>query len=789
MAYLFCVAVSPSVSAQGGGELLDLSLEELGNVLVTGTRIPGVGVPAAMITVARDEFEDAGFSSVEELFESLPQNFDEITPDGRFANEGGSLLRGLNNSRVSSIDLRGLGAQSTLTLVNGKRRAGSIDGRVVDVSAIPISFLERVEVVTGGRSAIYGADAVAGVVNLVTRRNFEGVESRVSYGQADGGGERFQLSQIVGFEVGRGSFVAAYDFSRDHPLDLADVGLLSLMPNPTIGLTQLSLNAQADTRRQSAYLAGQFDVTADIEIYAEGFYSDKKFEDFALRFFEGATQNSFTDTVNPIEHLTLSAGARAAVGEDWTLDVSGGWSEADDTNRSSLFIDLGFTSITSESEQRTTSTLPSVSAVLNGPLLSIGGTEGRAAIGVEWRKEELDSAFNGVPQSDLDRTLRSVFAELSLPLVEGGRPGIGDVELSLAGRYDDYSDFGGTFNPQIGIIWSPTERLTFRGAFSTAFRAPALVELESSVDAFLELVPDPAQGGAAVPVLFVQGEDPDLEAEEAETLGIGVDFRPAFARWAEVSLSYFHIDYDGRIEQPSINADRGLVLERADRFPGLLVRNPTVAEAAGFLAGDADGLIENDTGVPFDPATQDIMDVFPNLVLFDNRLGNVAVEAVRGFDLAVDGDFETELGMFELGINLTHSFEHDRKVTPTSPPFSLLNEVGKPTDTRLRAKGGWIQGAYGAFLYINYVDGYANPFSTPESDIASWTTVDLSLRFDGAEFTDEGFLNGLDATLSVRNLLDNDPPLFTDSLLGVLYDSTNASPFGRYVSLRLSKRW
>jgi outer membrane receptor protein involved in Fe transport len=787
---LISVAIAPAVSAaEASVDLFDLSIEELGDVFVTGTHIRGVSVPAAMIVITRDEFEDAGFSTVEELFESLPQNFDEVTPDGRFANEGGSLLRGLNNSRVSAIDLRGLGAQSTLTLVNGKRRAGSIDGRVVDVSAIPLSIIERVEVVTGGRSAIYGADAVAGVVNLVTRRNFEGAESQIYYGLADDGGERLQVSQIAGVDAARGSLVAAYDYARDRPFDLADAGLLSLMPNPVIGLTQLSLNAQADTRRHSAYLSGQFDLTDQVEIYADGFYTDKEFEDFALRFFEGATQNSFTDIVNPSEHLSLSAGARTTLPRDWTLDVSGGWSTAENTQRSSVFIDLGFISIASESEQDTKSTLPSVSAVMDGPLPSIGGIAARAAVGVEWRKEEFEQEFNGIPESSLDRTLRSAFAEVSLPFGTDGRPGLGNVELSLAGRYDNYSDFGGTFNPQIGAVWTPVETLTLRGAFSKAFRAPALVEVESSVDAFLELVPDPTQGGADVPVLFVQGENPDLQAEEAETWGLGVDYRPAFARWADLSLSYFHVDYEGRIEQPSINADRELVLTRAERFPGLIGRNPTAADAAGFLAGDADGFIDNDTGVPFDSATQDILEVFPDLVLFDNRTGNVAVESIRGFDFRIDGDFETELGMFLLGLNLTHSFEHERKVTASSPAFSLLDEVGKPADTRLRATGGWTRGAYGAFVYLNYVDGYTNPFSSPASDVGSWTTLDLSLRFDGSRFSESGFINGLEATLSVRNLLDDDPPVFTDSLLGVLYDSTNASPFGRYVSLRLTKRW
>jgi outer membrane receptor protein involved in Fe transport len=176
-------------------------------------------------------------------------------------------------------------------------------------------------------------------------------------------------------------------------------------------------------------------------------------------------------------------------------------------------------------------------------------------------------------------------------------------------------------------------------------------------------------------------------------------------------------------------------------------------------------------------------------VLFDNRTSNIAVEELQGLDFEIDGDVETGIGMLNFGFNLSHTFEHDRKVTATSPDFSLLNEVGKAADTRFRATGAWTRGAYGAFLHINYVDEYRNPFSAPSSRIGSWTTFDLSLRFDGSKFPGEGFLDGADATLSVDNLFDRDPPLFANSLLGVLYDSTNANPLGRYISLRLSRRW
>ncbi len=780
-------ALGNGSGADGADEVSDPDAQE---IIVTGTNISGVRDTASPTqVVTRQEIERTGFSTVEELFESLPQNFDEVTPEGRFANEGGSLLRGLNNSRVTAVDLRGLGAQSTLTLLNGTRQAGSVGGRVFDIAAVPLSAIERIEIVTGGRSAIYGADAVAGVVNLVTRRSFDGAESQMSFGLAGkGGGERLQLSQLVGHEGARGGIVAAYDFTRFWALELGDAGLLSLQPNPEIGLTQLTLNAQADTRRHSGYVAGHYDLADGVELHADGLYSTRRFDDFSLRFFEGATEDSFTDVENRSEHLGFRAGIDAELGNAWKLRLNGAWSRVTNRSDSSLFIDLGFFQLSRDTAERNRASMAVASLVADGPLPPIAGITPRLAIGVEWRRDGFRSSLNGTEDADLDRTVRSAFAELLLPLAEDGPDGLRRLELSLAGRLDDYSDVGDTYNPQIGLIWEPIAGLTLRGSYSTAFRAPALVELQGSTDAFLELVTNPA-GGAPVPVLFIQGENPDLRPEEAETWTAGVDWQPAFARGLRLSASYFDISYEGRIEQPSVNADRELVLVRADRFPGLLLRTPTAAEAQAYLDRDADGLIDNDTGVAFDPETDAILSVFPNLALFDNRTGNVAVETVKGLDFSIDATVPTRIGELDFGLNLTHLFEHERRVTPTSPAFSLLNEVGKAADTRLRLRAGWSRGAWGAYAYLNYVDDYANPFSTPASRMASWTTVDLTVRFDGSQLSRSGFLNGFTAALSVQNLLGSDPPLFPNSLQGVLYDSTNANPFGRYFSLRLTKRW
>src|SRR5690606_12772641 len=136
------ILIRPARRALGNSDAAAPPAVPESEIVVTGTRIRGVDVPVPTIELDREDFANGAYTSIEQVFESLPQNFDEVTPDGRFANEGGSQLRGLNNERVAAIDLRGLGAQSTLTLVNGSRRAGSVDGRVVDISVIPLSILE-----------------------------------------------------------------------------------------------------------------------------------------------------------------------------------------------------------------------------------------------------------------------------------------------------------------------------------------------------------------------------------------------------------------------------------------------------------------------------------------------------------------------------------------------------------------------------------------------------------------------------------------------------------------------
>ncbi len=142
-------------------------------VVVTGSRIPQRGLTSVspVSTITNTEQRLQGTTSSEELLNNLPQVL---------ANQGAEVSNG--SSGTSTVDLRGIGPQRTLVLINGRRlNPASSTQPTPDLNNIPIAMVERVEVLTGGASAVYGADAVAGVVNFIYRKNFEGVEVGAQY--------------------------------------------------------------------------------------------------------------------------------------------------------------------------------------------------------------------------------------------------------------------------------------------------------------------------------------------------------------------------------------------------------------------------------------------------------------------------------------------------------------------------------------------------------------------------------------------------------------------------------
>ncbi len=195
---------------------------QVDDVVVTGTLLKGSGELASPVLVLdRDALDRRGRGTVAEILTDLPQNYQGSgTPGALLAGADGS---GSNGVVATGINLRGLGADATLVLVDGLRLAGTgFMAEFADVSALPSAAVERVDVLLDGASALYGADAVAGVVNIIMRRSFDGQESRFRVSAAKGGAETVQASHLVGTSWSSGSALLSYEYQHQDPLNARD---------------------------------------------------------------------------------------------------------------------------------------------------------------------------------------------------------------------------------------------------------------------------------------------------------------------------------------------------------------------------------------------------------------------------------------------------------------------------------------------------------------------------------------------------------------------------------------
>lgn len=199
------------------------------DIIVTGTNIHGQQpVGSQLIVIDRKAIERNGHSTALEIVRAMPQNF-----AGGVSNDTGVLPGGAglgdtasstNANGGTAFNLRGTGAGATLTLVNGRRLAPSgIAGAYSDVSNLPLSAIERVEVLPDGASALYGSDAIGGVVNFVLRRDFNGAESRASFGTVTKGGlTELVLAQTLGKRWSTGGILVTAEHYRQAPLEAID---------------------------------------------------------------------------------------------------------------------------------------------------------------------------------------------------------------------------------------------------------------------------------------------------------------------------------------------------------------------------------------------------------------------------------------------------------------------------------------------------------------------------------------------------------------------------------------
>jgi outer membrane receptor protein involved in Fe transport len=841
---------------------------ELEMVTVTGSLIHGaIDVMAPLVYVTQQDLAQAPFATVQDSLYPLPiVSLDTPREDLSLNN---------NFNWGAGVNLRGLGVGATLVLVNGHRQPLSgYNGDFVDVSNIPAAAVDRVEILPDGASALYGSDAIAGVVNIILRDDFEGAETRVRYGGAPGGRDETVVSQLLGTRWGSGKAMLVYEYWDGTALDASTRGYAAnadkrpyagadyrsfdtypgniLDPNsllPIYGITPSGLSSTINLQntfaqyqlfpqrtQHSVYATGSQQLSDNIELFAEGRYTLRSThlqhspEGLTLQVPGGNSFNPFPGSTTLLaygfgpslgpetfasktQNYMGTVGARFNFGAGWHASLSesygrealfyDGYNQVDQevlnaalSNTSATAFNFfsgaanpaGIPGIRYEDVLHAVTSIETSSLIADGPLFNLPAGAAKIAIGLERREESLGHTVSDLTGPSVysteyarySRHVGSAFTELSMPLVGSAenRHAAPRLELTLAGRYEDYGDFGHTANPEFRLRVVPIDSLKLRASWGRSFRAPKLDDLYDSAENVSgeASLADPRSSTGYSTVLGLQGNNPNLRQETATTWTAGFDVVPVADPDLTLSLTYYAIDYTGQITQPAA-ADPFDILIQENQWAGVITRNPTRAQIDA-VCNRPDFFGSVSSCLASTPAA-----------IVDYRLANLASTQVSGLDLNVHQKVDSGVGRFDFGLQGSYVFHFDQAVTNTSPSIDILNTFGNPMKLRLRATAGWEQhregdSGLGANLAVNFTNAYDNPGSALLQRVDSLTTVDLQLRYHTAD--DSGFLSGMEFGLNAVNVLNQSLP-FVDNSVG--YDKTNFQPLGRVLSLSVRKKW
>jgi len=393
--------------------------------------------------------------------------------------------------------------------------------------------------------------------------------------------------------------------------------------------------------------------------------------------------------------------------------------------------------------------------------------------------------------AESDRDVYGFYAELLVPLVGKGNrlPLVHRMELQIAGRYEEYSDFGDVAKPKFGAVWYLTKDLFARASFARGFTAPNLSILTRPIQRFstgrqdeFRLQWDPANGenDGSEQVLDRRGGIAGLGPEQSETWTAGIVWRVPLIEGLTLTADYYNIaitDLIGTIGTADIlRNDRDILNEfsanPADYSPGQVVSGDPRVERAPI---DQE-LINLATSQGFAPAGK--------VLLVNNPFVNQASRDISGWDFGFEYAIPRNAwGSFRISGNASYLEVFRDRETADGPS---LNRIKREINPRLRASAtlSWRNGPWSAGATVNYIS------ETVDRDVVStegelWVIEDylrVSLR-SGYRFQ-EGILKGLRATVGVRNLFDEDPPLNPDQAFG--YEPALHSNRGRFYYLDLA---
>jgi outer membrane receptor protein involved in Fe transport len=713
-----------------------------------------------------DALEQSGAGTLGEFFAKMPESFNSITPESElYGNFFGPSQLGNNVFFGYGANLFGRAPEATLTLIDGDRLvAGGASGTFLDVSMFPKNAVAEIASVAGDTSAVYGSDAIAGVVDILLKSGAEGSESRVRYGTTtDGGGGQWILSQLLGWKWRGGSGMIAFQHSQQSPVLSSSRSFIpavtlavDIIPEEKYSGLVCKLEHQFDdkTTVRAHLIIGSRDVIAE----SSGFAGYVLTRESSVREIGGTLH---------VDHKFSSG---------WTVGLYGSYSKLEQSL--AIMVPAG-----PLPPQPGDSSLGEFSATANADLFKLQGQPVKIALGAGGRKETLTvpTSIYQTSYGSLGRRVGYVYGETLIPLAEGSHAFLEYLELSLAGREDYYEVVGPTFNPKAGLLWSPVRDLSLRATYARSFRPPTLDELAAIPAYYTALIPDHTSPTGFTDTLVDRSQGiARLRPETARTLTGGLDYRRDRSGGWSGSLTWYRTVFDNRVAEPF------------DGSPGSTTPIFMQSELAPYIQRSIDpayvqaifsnpGFLGDYGGSGYKAVT----------ARFDDEPTNVA----RTFEEGLEGSLYYRIGekprQFTAFAIANYLLRDTHRSAPGAPIVSLLNNVGQPVN--LRARSGFTLSRYDwrAALNVNYTNGYRDVLVSPIQNVRSWTTVDLQMAYEIPFSSDSN--HNVQLIFNAENLLNATPPWAPvpagSSFKPVGFDAANASPYGRRLSMEISVAW
>ncbi len=350
-------------AAMASSALAAPALAQEGNeeeIVITGTRIPRPDYEFSnpVVSVGADAIEYSGATNLTDFVSDVPALV------GSFDSEksADTSIGGLTG--INLLNLRNLGEERTLTLVNGRRHVASQSGtQAVDVNTIPIGLIDRVEVLTGGASAVYGADGVTGVVNFILKDDYEGLEGRFQIGGAEQGGGGNTFASIIGgrnFAQGRGNIAFSFEYSGDSPVlrdqrdftrlgnrrifvnnpddPLDDPNLPDLVPLNNIRYIDTAPGGGVITDLDFGDSLSGEDFQGDGSPWVDGVDTGN----FTMQGGSGSPLDLFTDELLPaLDRWTFNLMGHYDLNANWRIEAEAKWAHIESTFEAQPTFDFG----------------------------------------------------------------------------------------------------------------------------------------------------------------------------------------------------------------------------------------------------------------------------------------------------------------------------------------------------------------------------------------------------------------------------------------------------------------